>query len=50
MLYFVSFIVFRVLVNQTLAKTELFANQDIQKKAIVVYAIRASRPLTPKEV
>ena len=36
--------------NQTLVKTELSANQDIQTKDTVVSAIRASRLLTQKEV
>ena len=36
--------------KQTLVKTEVFANQDIQTKGTVVCAIRASRPLTLKEV
>ena len=36
--------------NQVHVKTEVFANQDIQTKGTVVCAIRASRPLTLKEV
>ena len=36
--------------KQTLVKTEVFASQDIQTKGTVVCAIRASRPLTLKEV
>lgn len=50
MLHYSIRVVFRVLVNQTLVKTELSANQDIQTKDTVVSAIRASRLLTQKEV
>ena len=43
-------VVFRPLVNQVHVKTEVFANQDIQTKGIVVCAVGASRPLTAKKV
>ena len=43
-------VAFRPLVNQVLVKTEVFANQDIQTKGIVVCALGASRPLTAKKV
>ena len=43
-------VVFRPLVNQVHVKTEVFANQDIQTKGIVVCALGASRPLTAKKV
>ena len=50
MLHYSVRVVFRLLVNQVLVKTEVLAYQDIQTRATVVCAVRASRPLTAKEV
>ena len=43
-------VVFRILVNQVLVKTEVLVNQDTQIKGTVVCAVGASRPLIAKEV
>ena len=50
MLHYSVRVVFRPLVNQVLVKTEVFANQDIQTKGIVVCVVGASPPLTAKKV
>ena len=50
MLHYSVRVVFRPLVNEVLVKTEVFANQDIQTKGIVVCAVGASRRLTAKKV
>ena len=50
MLHYSVRVVFRPLVNQVLVKTEVFANQDIQTKGIVVCAVGAFRPLAAKKV